>query len=198
MCVVALLPDAEVAERAHLVRREVRLALMVAQRDAGRVVRQRPQPAGLVEREAAVVGELRPGATLHRVLVQDGRPVAAQIDRPGPVAGVAVGIWGACPRSVTQSSASPAQTILERCLHVGPIVPRTASDSSRVVSFSRLNCWLVQYGVARYLRVDELARDDEQRVAAGHLEAIEVLGQHGVRAVRARRSCEGSLASSAW
>ena len=80
---LALFPDPEIAERAHLVRREIRLALMMPQRDAGRVVRQRPESAGLVERKAAVVGDLGAGAALHEVLVQHRRPVAAQIDRRG-------------------------------------------------------------------------------------------------------------------
>ena len=78
---LALLPDPEIAERAHLVRREIGLALMVSQRDARRIVGQRPESAGLVEWKAAVVGDLRARSSLHEVFVQDRRPVAAQIDR---------------------------------------------------------------------------------------------------------------------
>ena len=54
---------------------------MVPQRDARRVVRQRPESACLVEWEAAVIGKLRSSAAFHEVLVQNGRPVAAQINR---------------------------------------------------------------------------------------------------------------------
>ena len=77
---VTVLPDPEVAGRAHLVRRDISLALVVAQRHPGRVVGQRPQPAGFVQREAAVIGDLVPGAALVGVFVQDARPVAGQID----------------------------------------------------------------------------------------------------------------------
>ena len=78
---LALLPDAEIAERPHLVRRKIRLALMVSQRDARRIVRQRPESAGLIEWKATVVGDLRAGSSFCEVLVQDWRPVAAQINR---------------------------------------------------------------------------------------------------------------------
>jgi hypothetical protein len=74
---VALFPDAEVAERAHLVGREIRLTLVMTEGHSGRVVGKRPQPAGLVEWKAAVVGQLGPGSTLHEVLVERRRPIAS-------------------------------------------------------------------------------------------------------------------------
>src|SRR4029079_17055121 len=50
---LTLFPDAEVTERSHLIRSEIGLTLMVPQRDARRVVRQRPESAGLIDRKAA-------------------------------------------------------------------------------------------------------------------------------------------------
>ena len=68
---------------------------MVTQRHARGVVRERPQPAGFVERKAAEVGDLGSRATLHEVFVQCRRPVAAQIN--GRCLRDAGGICGTCP-----------------------------------------------------------------------------------------------------
>ena len=69
---LALFPDPEIAERSHLVRRKIRLALMMPQRDAGRIVRQRPESACLVEWEAAVIGKLDPAPRSMRSSCRTG------------------------------------------------------------------------------------------------------------------------------
>src|SRR5207244_9806107 len=52
---ITLLPRAEVAGRAHLVRRHVSITLMMAQRHTRWIVGERPQTSGFVQREAAVI-----------------------------------------------------------------------------------------------------------------------------------------------
>ena len=77
---IALLPGARVADRADGVRRDVAVALMMTERDARGVVRQREQPCGFVDRKAAVVAELRARAPFERVFVERRGPVAGDVE----------------------------------------------------------------------------------------------------------------------
>ena len=80
---IALLPGARVADRADRVRRHVAVALMMTERDAGRVVGQREQPRRFVDRKAAVVGKLRTRAPFERVFLERRGPVAGDVESRG-------------------------------------------------------------------------------------------------------------------
>ena len=77
---VAFFPCSGVADRSNRVRRDVAVALVMAQGDARGVVREREESSGLVDRKSAVVAELGPGAPLHCVLVERRCPVSGDVE----------------------------------------------------------------------------------------------------------------------
>src|SRR5258708_40340214 len=52
---IAVFPDPEISNRAHLIRRDIAVALVVFQRQAGWVVGERPQASRLVDGESGIV-----------------------------------------------------------------------------------------------------------------------------------------------
>ena len=68
------------AGSAHGVGHDVRDALPLARREDARLPAFGFQPAGVVERQARVVADFRPGAASERVLVRPPRPLAGEID----------------------------------------------------------------------------------------------------------------------
>jgi hypothetical protein len=67
---VALFPGTRVPERPHLVWSHVAVTLVMPKREARWIVRQRKQTARFVDRDAAVIADLRPGAPVHSVLME--------------------------------------------------------------------------------------------------------------------------------
>src|SRR5271157_4730657 len=57
---IAIFPNPEIPNRAHLIRCNVAVALMVFQRQAGWVVGERPEAARLVNGESGIVANLGP------------------------------------------------------------------------------------------------------------------------------------------
>ena len=77
---VALFPNVEVARGAHLVGRNVGVALVMAKRETRNVVGKREQPARFVQCESAVIGDLRTATALQIVFVQNGSPIAGDVN----------------------------------------------------------------------------------------------------------------------
>ena len=77
---IAFFPSARIANRSHGVRRDVAVALMMAERHARGVVGQGEQPRRLVDRKPAIVAQFRTGAAFQGVFVQRCRPIAGDVE----------------------------------------------------------------------------------------------------------------------
>ena len=107
--------------------------------------------------------------------MQNGRPVTAQINR-WCLSGYRCGDLRSLPTQCDAEHHEPCADQSSRALH-GFLTRRTGRRIP--AGCSVLSLELLARPIRRHqiLRVDELAGDDEQRVAARYIESIEVLGQ---------------------
>ena len=84
---VPVFPDAEVSHRAHLIRRDVAIALVVLESQTRRVVGERPQTSRLVDGESGIISNLGTRSALQPILVDGRRPIARKIDGRGRAGG---------------------------------------------------------------------------------------------------------------
>ncbi len=80
---VPVFPNAEVSHGAHLIRRDVTIALVVLESQPRRIVRKGPQASGFVNGESGVVSNLGTGSPLQTILVDGRRPIARKVDGRG-------------------------------------------------------------------------------------------------------------------
>ncbi len=80
---VPVFPDAEVPDRAHLIRRDVAIALMLLESQTRGVVGEGPETSRFIDSEPSIISNLRACSPLQPILVDRGRPIARKINGRG-------------------------------------------------------------------------------------------------------------------